>query len=249
VESDQKIAVIAGGAGGIGTAVVLRLVQDNYFPVVLDRNDKALTDLEEKLHKQGSKGYFIALDLTRSDAVQSAFSQVQKNCGRVDVLANIAGGVIYPKLLQDFTLAEWQEVINVNLKSAFLTCRAVVGTMKQQRSGAIVNTSSNLGFTGGITRTAYSAAKAGVVAFTKSLALALGPYGIRANVIVPGLTATERVMGDFTPERWAQANRAIPMGRTALPTETAEGVAFLASNASQRMTGQNLHVNGGMIMV
>ncbi len=181
--------------------------------------------------------------------MQEAFSQLLSAHGQIDVLANIAGGVIYPKLIQDFTANEWQEVIKVNLKSAFLTCQAAIPTMKQQRSGAIINTSSNLGFTGGITRTAYSAAKAGVVGFTKSLALALGPYGIRANVIVPGLTATRRVMGDFTSERWAQANAAIPMGRTANPAETAEGVAFLASDESARMTGQTLHVNGGMIMV
>lgn len=249
MESSTKVAVISGGAGGIGTQVALRLARDNFFPVVLDRDQKAGNEVLNALERQGNEGHFIALELTQKGEVQRAFSQMISEYGRVDALANIAGGVIYPKLIQDFSLNEWQEVINVNLKTAFLCCQAVIGTMKQQSSGAIINTSSNLGFTGGITRTAYSAAKAGVVAFTKSLALALGPYGIRANVIVPGLTATPRVIGDFTSERWAQANQAIPMGRTALPTETAEGVAFLASDASGRMTGQTLHVNGGMIMV
>jgi 3-oxoacyl-[acyl-carrier protein] reductase len=245
----RKIAVISGGAGGIGTAVAFRLARDEVFPVILDRDEKAGNEVLLALRRQGHEGHFIALELTQKREVQKAFSRLISEHGRVDVLANIAGGVIYPKLIQDFSLQQWQEVINVNLKTAFLCCQAVIGVMKQQKSGAIINTSSNLGFTGGITRTAYSAAKAGVVAFTKSLALALGPYGIRANVIVPGLTATRRVMGDFTPERWTQANQAIPMGRTANPAETAEGVAFLASEESAQMTGQTLHVNGGMIMV
>lgn len=249
MESFGKVAVISGGAGGIGTEVALRLARDSFFPVILDRDKKAGNEVLTTLQRQGNEGHFIALELTQRGEVQRAFSHVISEYGRVDVLANIAGGVIYSKLIQDFSLNEWQEVINVNLKTAFLCCQAVIGTMKQQSSGAIINTSSNLGFTGGITRTAYSAAKAGVVAFTKSLALALGPYGIRANVIVPGLTATRRVMSDFTPERWTQANQTIPMGRTANPAETAEGVAFLASEESARMTGQTLHVNGGMIMV
>jgi NAD(P)-dependent dehydrogenase (short-subunit alcohol dehydrogenase family) len=246
--ANGKIAIVCGGAGGIGTASTLRLAQDGWFPVVLDRDEAAGKAALKSLGDRGHQGQFVAVELTDKTKVQKVIADMVAEHRRVDALVNITGGVIYPKMIQDFSLDEWRRVIDVNLKTAFISCQAVIKTMKERKSGVIINTSSNLGFTGGVTRTAYSAAKAGVVAFTRSLAREVAPYNIRANVIVPGLTATKRVMGDFTPDRWTQANKSIPMGRTANPEETAEGIAFLASDLSQRMTGQTLHVNGGLVM-
>lgn len=240
----EKIAVISGGAGGIGQAVVQRLARAGFFPVILDKDESAR---QEPL-PGGRRAEFISLDLTLKDEVQRAFAGIVSRHGRVDILVNLAGGTLHAKLIQDFTLAEWREVIDANLKATFLCSQAVIGTMKRQGKGAIVNTASNYGITGSATRTAYSAAKAAIIAFSKSLALELAPHGIRVNVIAPGRTATERVMGHYSPGEWAAKGAEIPMGRAAEPEEIAEGVAFLAGDESGYMTGQTLHVNGGMVM-
>jgi 3-oxoacyl-[acyl-carrier protein] reductase len=248
ISSMSRIAVVGGGAGGIGRAVVLRLVEDGFFPVILDRQEKAAHEILDDLERRGKSGAFIALDLTRKAGVRDAFSTIASDHGRVDVLVNLAGGSLYNKPIQEFSLTEWQEVIDVNLKTTFLCCQAVIGIMTRQRQGAIVNTASNYGITGSAGRTPYSAAKAAIIAFSKSLALELAPVGIRVNVIAPGRTATARVMGYHSPESWAALSKEIPMGRAAEPGEIAEGVAFLAGDESGYTTGHTLHVNGGIVM-
>ena len=162
-------------------------------------------------------------------------------------MVNLAGGTLHKHPIQEFPLAEWREVIDVNLKATFLCCQAVCQPMRQRRTGVIINTSSNFGITGGAGRTAYAAAKAAVIAFTKSLALEMAPHGVRVNAIAPGLTATARVMGSYNDAEWQRLGAQIPLGRAAQPSEIAEGVAFLASDESGYITGQTLHVNGGMI--
>lgn len=246
--STNRVAVVNGGAGGIGRAVVRRLVEDGFFPVILDKEERRAHDLLGDLERRGKRGAAIALDLTRKAEVQDAFATILSGSGRIDVLVNLAGGSLYNKPIQDFSLAEWQEVIDVNLKTTFLCCQAVIGIMKEQRGGAIINTASNYGITGAVGRTPYSAAKAAIIGFSKSLALELASFRVRVNVIAPGRTATERVMSHYSPEAWAAAGREIPMGRTAEPEEIAEGVAFLAGDASGYMTGHTLHVNGGIVM-
>ncbi len=120
--------------------------------------------------------------------------------------------------------------------------------MRERKAGVIINTSSNFGITGGAGRTAYAASKAAVIAFTKSLALEMAPHGVRVNTIAPGLTATARVMGRYDEAEWQRRAGQIPMGRAAHPSDIAEGVAFLASDDAGYITGQTLHVNGGMIL-
>jgi 3-oxoacyl-[acyl-carrier protein] reductase len=120
--------------------------------------------------------------------------------------------------------------------------------MKSQQGGSIINISSAIGFTGALNRAAYAAAKAGIVGFSKALALELAPYGIRVNVVAPGRTATKRVIAGYSHEQWQSANRTNPLGRAAEPAEIAEAVAFLAGPASRYMTGQTVHVNGGKFM-
>lgn len=240
--------MVTGGAGGIGQAVVLRLARDGFLPVILDRDDAACRQAVARLAAEGHPAEHHALDVTRRAQVQEAFQGIVSAHGRIDALVNLVGGTTYTRPIQDFAPAEWREVIDLNLKSAFLCCQAAVPAMKAQGSGAIVNTSSNYGFTGDATRTAYSAAKAAVVGFTRSLALELAPHGVRVNTIVPGRTATERVMRNYSPEDWEARGRQIPMGRAAEPEEIADGVAFLVGDESAYMTGQSLHVNGGMVL-
>ncbi len=245
---ESKIAVVSGGAGGIGRAVVSRLSGAGFFPVVLDKNEADGKVVLEQLEKNGTVGEFLAVDLTRKPNVQDAFDSVQRHKGRIDLLVNLAGGTLHAHPVQDFPLVEWMRVIDVNLKATFLCCQAVLSLMIAQRGGVIVNTSSNFGVTGSPTRTAYSAAKAAIIAFTRSLALETRSYGIRVNAIAPGLTATERVMKLYKRESWATQADSIPMKRVAEPSDIADGVAFLASDDSHFMTGQTLHVNGGLVL-
>ena len=246
--SGKKIAVISGGAGGIGRATVLRFLQADIFPIVLDRDKPAGEEFLTELKGQGKDAELIPAELSNKGEVQRAFDKIISRYGTIDILVNIAGGTLYRKLIQDFSLREWQEIIDINLKSTFLCCQAVVGVMRSQQRGSIVNTSSNYGITGSRMHTAYSAAKNAVIAFTKSLALELAPYGIRVNCLAPGLTATKRVLSHNSPEEMAARVEAIPMGRAGEAKDIAEGVTFLVSEESAYMTGQTLHVNGGLVL-
>ena len=244
---DRKVAVISGGAGGIGRATASRLAED-FYPIILDRDESAGEEVIEILRSQGREGNFLAAELTKKNEIQRAFNHIISEYGCVDALVNLAGGTFHKKLFQDLCLAEWEEVIAANLKSTFLCCQAVIDVMKKRRSGVIVNTSSNFGFTGSVRHTAYAAAKYAIVGFTKSLAVELAPYGVRANCLAPGLTATARVMSHHSQEEFEAMGKALLMGRAGDPKEVAEGVAFLVSEDSRYMTGQTLHVNGGMVL-
>ncbi|MPZ14996.1 MAG: SDR family oxidoreductase [Chloroflexi bacterium] len=248
VNAMEKIAVVGGGGGGIGRAVASRLCDDGFLPLLLDQNESAGTETLSVLAAKGRASKLWVADVSNRAQVREAFDNVVSNYGRIDLLVNLAGGTMYAHLIQDFPLSEWLAVIAVNLKGTFLCCQAAIPTMKRQSSGSMINTSSNYGITGGATRTAYAASKAGVIGFSKSLAHELAPHGIRVNTIAPGRTATARVMRNYTPESWAASEREIPMGRAGDPADIAEGVAFLASPASAYMTGQTLHVNGGMVL-
>lgn len=222
----RRIAVVNGGAGGIGQAVVQRLATDDFLPIILDCDEAACHETLSVLSRGGKTGEMHALDLTHGAAVRNTFDTIIGRHRRIDALVNLAGGTLHQHLIQDFPVEEWRHVIDVNLKATFLCCQAVIATMKAQGSGAIVNTSSNYGATGSATRTAYSAAKAAIIAFSKSLALELASSAIRVNTIAPGRTATPRVMGHYTPEQWAASSASIPMGRSGQPSDIAEAVAF-----------------------
>lgn len=242
-----KVAVVNGGAGGIGSAVVERLAAAGYAIHILDSNATAARDVAARLSRQGHTAHDHVLELRDSAAVKGTFAAILRDAGRIDLLVNLAGGTLHKLPVVEFSLAQWQEVIDVNLKATFLCCQAVCKTMRERRTGVIVNTASNIGITGAVGRTPYAASKAATVAFSKSLALELAPHGVRVNTIAPGMTETPRIRREYDEAGWQAAGAALPMGRLALPTDIAEGVAFLASDDSAFMTGQVLHVNGGMV--
>jgi 3-oxoacyl-[acyl-carrier protein] reductase len=215
--------------------------------VLADFDHGAAEKVREEIASAGGKADALSVDVTQAREVKAVVTDVGERFGRIDVLANIAGGSFYTKRIEDLTWAEWQEVIDVNLKGTFLMCREVAPLMQRQKSGRIINTASNYGVTGSALRTPYAAAKAGVVAFTKTLAQELAPDGILVNTIAPGPTDTPRVMGKESIEarrqRWSQ----IPLGRTGQPEDLAEAFYFLTTTESAWITGQTLHVNGGLI--
>ena len=244
----ERLVVITGGAGGIGRATALKLAEIDYYPILLDRDDDAGRKTSAALEAAGFESEFYCIELANEKQVEKAFAKILNQHNQVDALVNLAGGTFHKKRVQDLTLNEWQEILDANLKSTFLCCRAVTTVMKNRNAGNIVNTSSNFGFTGSPLHTAYSAAKYGVVGFSKSLALELAPYGIRVNCLAPGLTATERVLSHHSRDAFEAMSRTLPIGHAGEPGDVADGIAFLLSADSDYMTGQTLHVNGGMVL-
>jgi 3-oxoacyl-[acyl-carrier protein] reductase len=245
----SQVALITGGGGGIGSAVARRMAAAGIFIVVADYDHAAAEQVSAEIKSSGARAEALSVDVTQAREVKALVSDVAQRFGRIDFLANIAGGSFYTKRIEDFTWSEWKQVIDANLKGTFLMCREVAPVMQKQKSGSITNTASNYGITGSALRVPYSAAKAGIIAFTKSLALELAPDGIRANTVAPGPTDTARVMEKETPEarrqRWYSS---IPLGRTGRPEDLAEMYYFLGTAEAAAITGQTFHVNGGVVM-
>ena len=243
-----QVAFITGGGNGIGRAVAHRLATAGVTVVVADFDHAAAEQVRAEIIEASGKADALSVDVTVAREVRAAVTDVSKRFGRIDVLANIAGGSFYTKPIEDFTWAEWKHVIDTNLKGTFLMCREVAPVMQKQKSGRILNTSSNYAITGSALRAPYAAAKAGIIAFTKSLAMELAADGIRVNTVAPGPTDTPRVMERELPEaRKARWYSSIPLGRTAKPEDLAELYYFLTTPESAAITGQTFHCNGGLL--
>lgn len=245
----NQIALITGGGNGIGRAVAQRMAAAGMTVVIADYDHAAAEQVRGEIIEAGGKADALSIDVTVAREVKAIVTDVSKRFERIDVLANIAGGSFYTKRIEDFTWTEWKQVIDTNLKGTFLMCREVAPIMQKQKSGRILNTASNYGVTGSALRAPYAAAKAGIITFTKSLALELAPDNVLANTVAPGPTDTPRVMEKESAEarnqRWWPN---IPLGRTALPQDLAEMYFFLTTPESAAITGQTFHVNGGLVM-
>lgn len=243
-----KVAVVTGGASGIGQAVVERFATDDILPVILDIDEGGGKTVAEGIQQRGKQVSFMRVDVTNENDVQSTFAAIRKTYGCINILVNVAGGSLHRHPFEDFPLADWQRVMDLNLTSTFLCCRAVVELMKTQQSGAIINISSDIGYSGAVNRSAYAAAKAGIVGLTKTLALELAPFGVHVNAVAPGRIETPRVRATYSDAEWVNAAKNIPFGHAGQPEDVADAVAFLAGAGSRHLTGQTIHVNGGRIM-
>ena len=245
----NPVALITGGGGGIGGAVARRMAEAGVTVIVADYDGGAAERVKDQIVDRGGHAEALGLDVTAVGQVKTAVADAEKRFGRIDILANIAGGSVYTGRIEDLSWAEWKEVMDVNLKGTFLMCREIAPIMQRRKSGRIINTASNYGVTGSALRTPYAAAKAGIITFTKSLALELAPDHVLANTVAPGPTDTPRVMEKESAEerrqRWWPH---IPLGRTATPQDVAEMYYFLTTAESAAMTGQTFHVNGGVVM-
>lgn len=242
-----KNAFISGGGGGIGQAIALALGINGVSVAVADLNKKSAIAVADEIGKNGTPSIGLGIDITQRAEVRGAVQQAGECLGPIDILVNCAG--IYPNsLVSEMTEQEWDTVLDVNLKGTFLACQAVIPGMQLRKFGKIVNISSGHGFKGGAKAAHYSAAKGGVVAFTKSLALELAAYGITANCIAPSITDTgmpRRVMTDEEINARALKN---PMGRIGTPQDVAKTLLFLVSEDGSYITGQTIYVNGGDLM-
>jgi 3-oxoacyl-[acyl-carrier protein] reductase len=180
-----QVALITGGGGGIGGAVAQRMAAAGIAVVIADYDGAAAETVRNEIAAGGGQAEALAVNVTVAGQVKAAVAEVAKRFGRIDILANIAGGSPYTKRLEEFTWAEWKEVIDMNLKATFLMCREVAPLMQKQKSGRMINTASNYGVAGAALRTPYAAAKAGIITFSKSLALELAPDNVLVNTVAP----------------------------------------------------------------
>ncbi len=241
----DKVAIITGASRGIGKAIALTFAKEGANIAFTDiREDENFTALEKELNDLGvkAKGYVSnAADFTDC---QNTVDQIVKDFGRVDALINNAG-ITQDNLLMRMTEEQWDAVINVNLKSVFNMTKAVQRTMLKQRSGAIVNMSSVVGVGGNAGQANYSASKAGIIGFTKSVAKELGSRNIRCNAIAPGFIVTE-MTGKLPKEVVEAWYEKIPLKRGGTPEEVANVALFLSSDLSSYVSGQVLTVCGAM---
>lgn len=243
---DKKTALVTGAARGIGQAIALELAADGADLALCDVKTEWLEETAAKVKELGRRVEAYAMDVADGDAVLAAVTQAAADFGRIDVLVNNAG-ITRDTLLMRMTEEDWDAVLNINLKGAFLVTKAVAKTMMKQRSGAIVNIASVVGITGNAGQANYTASKAGLIALTKTTAKELGSRNVRVNAVAPGFIRTAMTEKLSEPARDAML-RLVPLGRPGEPEDVAKAVAFLASENSAYVNGQVLTVCGGMVM-
>ena len=246
---DGKVAVVTGAAKGIGASIAEAFVREGARVAALDLDGAGAESLVETLRAGGGDALGFGADVTRAAEISRVVDAVLSRWNRVDVLVNNAGGFAVIRATEEISEEEWHAILASNLTSVFLCSRAILPVMKRQRYGRIVNLASVVGRGGAVRVTShYAAAKAGVIGFTRHLALEVGGDGITVNAVAPGTTATERVLKARTPEETRRVAEAIPVRRLGEPWEIAEAVVFLASDGAAFINGATLDVNGGQIM-
>jgi len=243
----NKVAIVTGGARGIGRAICLALADSGANIVVADVLEDEAGQTAEDVRRLGSDAMFVHTDVSCEDSVKELYGRVLEHFGGVDILINNAGLCRMIPIIE-IEVQEWDRVMAVNLRGTFLMSREAMKIMKQKRSGKIINIASAAAKTGGRCAGAhYSASKAGIICFTKSLALQVAPYGINVNAIAPGPTSTEMTeeWGEQVNEQFAAQ---IPLGHYAEPEDIANAAVFLASEKARFITGEILDVNGGLVM-
>ena len=244
-----KVAIVTGAGQGMGYAVAHRLAAAGASVVVNDVNAAAAEQTADSLRAAGRTALAVPGDVGSSQDVRGIVETTLDRYGSIHILINNAG-VLRPTAVIDIEEAEWDLVVNVNLKSTYLCSRAVLPAMRAAGWGRIVNFSStagkNVSTVGGAH---YTAAKAGVLGFTRHLAKEAAPYGITVNAVCPGLIDTEMVRATISDEQTSAYAASFPIARLGLPEEVAELVAFLASDRAAYITGASLDINGGDLMI
>ena len=242
---ENKIALVTGAARGIGQAIALQLAADGADLALCDVKVEWLEDTAAQVKALGRRVETYAMNVADGAAVGEAVTKVAADFGRIDVLVNNAG-ITRDTLLIRMSEEDWDAVLDINLKGAFLVTKAVVKYMMKQRAGAIVNIASVVGIMGNAGQANYTASKAGLIALTKTTAKELGSRNVRVNAVAPGFIRT--AMTDKLAEPVKEAMlKMVPLGRLGEPEDVAKAVALLASDAAAYVNGQTLAVCGGMV--
>ena len=245
MSSSHPVALVTGGSRGIGASIVEKLARDGFHVLInYAANAHKAEELAERLKAEGFQADALGFDVAQSAAVDQAFAQIQTRFGRLDVLVNNAGITIDGLLLR-LKDEDLDRTLNVDLKGAIFCTRAASKLMMKARQGSIIHISSVIGEMGNAGQSAYSAAKAGLIGFSKSVAKELASRNIRSNVITPGYIQTE-MTGALTEAQKESILRTVPLGFLGEPSDVANAVSFLASAGSRYVTGQVLGINGGM---
>ncbi len=247
---EGQVALITGASSGIGRATAEAMARAGArVGVNYHKNQRGAEEAVEKIRQAGGEALAIRADVTSGAEVRAMFEAVRQRWGRVDILVNNAGDLLRRSLLADMTEEYWDQIMALNLKSAFLCVKAVWEEMAARKSGCIVNVSSIAGRNGGGPgAAAYAAAKGGLITYTKGLAKELAPHGVRVNGIAPGVIATPYHERYSPPDLFAKYIQGIPLGRAGTADEIADVIVFLASPAARYITGETVEVNGGAWM-
>lgn len=249
VAADARIAIVTGAARGIGAAIALRLAEDGFDVAVLDLDEARCVGTANAVRARGRRALPVAVDVGDENSVKSAVARVADLMGSPAVLVNNAG-VFFERMSHRTGLGDWDRIIDINLRGAFLMCCAMQPFFRAERDGRVVNISS-VAALGHIGQSAYSAAKAGIIGLTRTLAIEFGPLGATVNAVAPGFVLTD--MTRATAERLgvalekfvADATRDVPICRGGTPEDIAQAVSFFADRRSGFVSGQVLYVAGG----
>ena len=243
----HRSALVTGATGGIGRAIAVHLAGQGAHVTLSGTRSEVLDEVVKEIQAQGGKASVLACSLSDRTRVDILFDQVESQFGPCDVLVNNAG-ITRDSLAMRMTDEAWDTVLEVNLTSCFRLCRSAIKAMMKRRFGRIINISSIVGVTGNPGQTNYCAAKAGMIGFSKSLALEVATRGITVNCVAPGFIETPMTT-ELSESIQQRILESIPMKNMGHPKDIAAAVVFLASDEAHYITGQTLHVNGGMAMV
>lgn len=242
---DTRVAIVTGASRGIGRQIAQRLAADGKYVVLVSRSADSLEGVREEIAAVGGQGEVRACDVGDGDALSGVIEEVASTHGRLDILVNNAG-ITRDNLLLRMSDEEFDEVVLVNLRSAFVACRTAARPMMRGKFGRIINIGSVTGIVGNSGQANYAAAKAGLVGMTKSIAKELGGKGITSNLVAPGFVETEMI--EKIPQQMKDdALKSLPLRRFGRPEEIAHAVSYLASDLAGYMTGQVMIVDGGLV--
>jgi 3-oxoacyl-[acyl-carrier protein] reductase len=245
-----KVALVTGASSGIGRTTAQALaINGARVAINFHRNRKGAEATRAEIVSGGGSAIVVQADVTRAGEVHSLVEQTVNEFGPIDILVNNAGSLVERLKILELTEERWDEAIDLNLKSAFLCCQAVAASMMERKTGKIINVSSIAGRNGGALGSIhYSAAKGGLITFTKGLAKELAPFGVRVNAVSPGVIDTPYHEQFSSPEMMKTYAGMIPLGRVGTPAEVGKVICFLASDAAGYLAGETIEINGGMFM-